>query len=111
MVHKATGQNRTTDDDEDNIRYYIDWGDGSSKWYGPYASGETFSVQHKWTIKSSIIKVKARDAVGDESEWTTIQISMPRNLHNNQFINIINRLIGKYLLNHPIFSLIYNIIT
>ncbi|MGF3555327.1 MAG: hypothetical protein ACQXXF_08740, partial [Thermoplasmatota archaeon] len=67
-----------TDDDGDNVRFYIDWGDGSSQWYGPFASGEIATVEHKWK-KSSTIKIKARDTVGDESEWTILEIILPKN--------------------------------
>jgi hypothetical protein len=85
----------TTDDDGDNVRFYIDWGDGESIWFGPYASGESFSVKHKWMIGSHIIKVKARDSVGDESEWATLEISAPKN--NLYTFNIIlQRLLQRF---------------
>ena len=70
----------TTDEDGDKVLYYIDWGDGGSKWYGPNASGEQITIDHKWNLgKSHTIKVKARDTVGDESEWATLEIFMPKN--------------------------------
>ena len=69
----------TTDDDGDNVRYYVDWGDGSSQWFGPYASGESFSAEYKWIKGSHIIKVKARDTIGDESEWATFTVSFAKN--------------------------------
>jgi hypothetical protein len=96
----------STDDDGDDLRYYVDWGEGESKWYGPYSSGESFSVKHIWTIgKSHTIKVKARDSVGDESEWSTFTVSLSRNVQRNLFSQIINQWIGKNLLKHPILLL------
>jgi len=70
----------TTDEDGDKVLYYIDWGDGGSKWYGPNASGEILTIDHKWNLgKSHTIKIKARDTVGDESEWATLEIFIPKN--------------------------------
>jgi hypothetical protein len=98
----------TTDEDGDNILYYIDWGDGSSKWYGPYVSGEAFSAEHKWISgKSHTFRVKARDSFGDESEWATFTISLSKNMQRNQISQIFNKWIGRNLLKHPIFLLFY----
>jgi len=98
----------TTDDDDDEVSYYIDWGDGESKWYGPYASGELLSLQHKWKPgKTHTIKVKARDSVGDDSEWSTFTVSFSKSLQRNQISQIINQWIGKILLKHPIFFLFF----
>jgi len=69
-----------TDSDGDAIYYYIEWGDGSSeKWIGPYASGEEVVVNHSWDSKGIYtIKAKAKDINGAESEWGTLQVSMPK---------------------------------
>jgi len=87
-----------TDDDGDNVRYYIDWGDGGSYWYGPYVSGEILSIKHKWLIGSYTIKVKARDSFGDESEWATLEVSIPRNIVSD------NPLFMRFLQRFPIFQ-------
>ena len=96
----------TTDEDGDELSYYIDWGDGGSQWYGPYASGEKISVEHKWTVgKLHTFKVKARDAVGDDSEWASFTVSLSKSLQRNQINQIINKLISENLLKHPILLL------
>jgi len=97
----------TTDEDGDELRYYIDWGDGSSQWYGPYASGEKISVEHKWTVgKLHTFKVKARDTVGDDSEWATFKVFMPKN--NRYTLNI---LLEKLLERFPnLYIILRNII-
>ena len=85
----------TIDDDGDQVRFYIDWGDGSSQWYGPYASGETFSVEHKWKKGPNTIKVKARDTFGDESEWATLEISITKNYYYT-FNTIIQKILERF---------------
>jgi hypothetical protein len=69
----------STDLDGDQIRYYIDWGDGKSQWFGPYASGESCSAEHKWTRGVHTLKLKARDSYGDESDWAYLEVNTARN--------------------------------
>jgi len=69
----------STDPEEDNISYYIDWGDGkTTDWIGPYDSGEEIIQSHTWLIRGTYeVKVKARDAHGMESDWGTLSVTMP----------------------------------
>jgi hypothetical protein len=76
-----TYTSNTTDSDDDQVSYLFDWGDGTnSSWIGPYASGATASIKHKWTVKGTyIIKVKAKDSYGAESSWSDpLTITMPK---------------------------------
>jgi len=70
----------TTDPDNDDISYYIDWGDGTnSDWQGPYSSGTGISLSHSWSNDGSFsIKAKAKDDEGSESTYTTLHVSMPK---------------------------------
>jgi len=70
---------RTTDPDQDNVEYLIDWGDNTnSEWIGPYNSDEMVIVSHRWDSKGTyVIKVKARDAYFTESDWMTLTVTMP----------------------------------
>ena len=71
----------TTDPNEDQIYYMFDWGDGTnSGWLGPYDSGSTVSATHKWRDKGNYeIRVKARDVLGAESEWSDpLPVAMPK---------------------------------
>lgn len=80
----------TIDPNGDDIYYFVFWGDGTSTgWMGPYKSGEVLSVSHKWDTKGTyIISAKAKDVVGYESYWTTLEITMPRNrIAANCFLN------------------------
>jgi hypothetical protein len=59
----------------------INWGDGTtSDWLGSYSSGDACNATHVWTKKGAYeITAKARDSLGEESEWSTpLPISMPK---------------------------------
>ena len=78
----------TTDIDSDQVFYIWDWGDGNfSDWLGPFASGITASAQHSWTTKGTYsIRVKAKDTLGAESNWSDpLAVTMPRNYANQVF--------------------------
>jgi hypothetical protein len=69
----------STDQNLDNVYYYVDWGDNtSSDWLGPYSSGVAVTQSHTWTIKGVFtIKTKAKDIYGLESNWSTMSVKMP----------------------------------
>ena len=62
----------TTDPDNDNIYYYIDWGDGTNTgWFGPYPSGTSNQTSHKWSSFGNYsVKAKAKDVFGVQSNWS-----------------------------------------
>jgi len=65
-----------TDPDNNNIYYYIDFGDGTEEIIkGPYGSGKTTKVKHTWETQGAyIIKVKARDTYDEKSDWVSLKI-------------------------------------
>ena len=70
------------DPDGGYVWYYIDWGDGDFEdWFGPYLSGEEIKVSHTWnSIGDYEIKVKAKDILDNESNWSdglSVHISAP----------------------------------
>jgi hypothetical protein len=70
----------TTDQQQDQIYYWFDWGDGTnSGWIGSYESGNTADASHTWSKKGSyVIKVKAKDTESHESGWSDpLPITMP----------------------------------
>jgi len=85
----------SVDPDEDQIYYWFDWGDDSdSGWLGPYKSGEEIILSHIWTEQDNyIIKAKAKDSYGAESDWTTLEVSIPKSKIINPF--------ERFLENHP----------
>jgi hypothetical protein len=84
----------TTDPNGDQVYYQWDWGDGSqSNWLGPYNSGATVSTTHTWGKGSYSIKVKAKDTIGAESNWSDpLTITMPKNSAFNPFFSFLQML-------------------
>jgi hypothetical protein len=65
----------------DEVYYYIDWGDGQiEEWIGPYNSGEEITLSHIWDTKDTYtLKAKAKDVNGEESDWGTLEVTVPKN--------------------------------
>jgi len=69
------------DPDGNDVYFYIEWGDGMHiGWLGPYESGEEITFSHTYEEKGEYsIKAKAKDTyIGFESEWATLEVSMPK---------------------------------
>lgn len=75
----------TIDPDEDQIYFYINWGDGNTtEWAGPYNSSQTLTTTHKWTNTGTFtIRAKAKDTYNAESMESTLEINIPKNKFNN----------------------------
>jgi len=71
----------STDPEDQDIRYYIDWGDGTnSGWIGPYNSGQEITESHTWDARDTYtIRAKAKDIFDEESQWGTLEVTMPVN--------------------------------
>lgn len=82
----------STDPNNKELAYYIDWGDGSNTgWIGMYSSGTPVKLTHKFTSKGSFtIKAKARNTDDDESDWGTLQVTMPRSMTTSFFLKLLN---------------------
>jgi len=90
-----------TDPEGDDIEFYVDWGDGTnSGWQGSYTSGTEISLDHSWDNDGIYtVKAKSKDEHGMESDWTTLEVTMPKNKIINPF--------ERFLENHPyMFTLI-----
>ncbi len=100
----------STDPEENDLLYYIDWGDGKKEdWIGPYTSGEQISLTHIWTKNTnSEIKVKTKDPYGEESDLATLKINMPKTYNFNYNFNLLNRFIERFL---SAFPLLKNLLT
>jgi hypothetical protein len=71
----------------DNILYYIDWGDGTNiGWLGQYPSGTELSLTHSWMFQGTYL-LKAKDELGLESDWATLDVSMPKSRRVGVFFN------------------------
>ena len=72
---------KTTDPNNNDVYYYIDWGDDSPivEWIGPYASGLEVSVNHSFSKKGVYtIVFKAKDIYGAISNWGNLEVNIPR---------------------------------
>ena len=69
----------TTDPENEQIWYWINWGDGTNtSWVGPFASGTQITESHTWTTKQNFtITAKAKDIHDVESDLATLIISVP----------------------------------
>ena len=68
------------DPNNDDVYYYIDWGDNTiSDWLGPFESGEEINTSHRWLKQGNFeIRIKAKDTMGAVSDWGILTVSMPR---------------------------------
>ncbi len=80
----------------DEVFYYIEWGDGNvEEWIGPYSSGEEVTLSHIWYTKDTYtIKAKVKDVNDLESDWSTLDVTMPKN--------------KAFIFNFPIYNWLHN---
>jgi len=70
----------TSDPEEHNVSYFIDWGDNTtSDWSDFVTSGAEITLTHKWSKQGSYtIKAKAKDSYDAESDWSEFEVTIPR---------------------------------
>jgi len=89
----------TTDPEGEDVQYYINWGDKKEFWLGPYPSGDIVTIAHVWNMTGDFtVKVKARDFYGLESDWATLEVTMPRN-------QVVRGVFLNFLQQHPDLSM------
>jgi glutaredoxin len=99
----------STDPDDDDVSYYIEWGDGDiTDWTAFQPSGPPgYSESHAWEKGTWTIRAKAKDPEGLESPWGTLIVTMPRNKAMN--INSLFLRLLEGLLSFPVFNRILNL--
>lgn len=61
----------TTDPEGDQIKYTIDWGDGTSLMSGTMNSGTAYINSHRWSAPGDYyVKARATDTAGGVSDWS-----------------------------------------
>ena len=87
----------TTDGQDQNIYYFVDWGDNTTTgWLGPYLSGTEIHQTHAWAEKGTYtVKVKAKDSMDSESDWGTVSIVMPTE-YTFSLLGFIQHLLGMF---------------
>jgi hypothetical protein len=79
----------TIDKEGDTIAYLFDWGDGTTSNYAEfYPSGTEASASHSWSKGTYLVKVKAKDINGNESDWSDpLEVVIPRSRERSVNIN------------------------
>ncbi len=97
---------KTNDPDLNPVKFFIDWGDGSTEWTNDFASGENVYISHHYQkIDNYKIKTKAQDTSGAESGYGKFKVRI-------QNSKIINRLYLQFLQNHSnLVSIIKRLLT
>jgi len=84
------------DPDEDGIKYFINWGDGNTTLTEFEFSGIDVTVKHSWD-KEGVYNITAKtiDFYGNESDWSTLEVTMPKNKPFNFQFNRLAFLFGQ----------------
>jgi len=87
---------KSVDPDNNPVSFYIDWGDRNKGWTPERASGENCYYEHMWLIRGTYtIRCKAKDTLSEESDWATLEVTMPINQQANNIWFL------QFLQNHP----------
>ena len=87
----------STDPDDDDVRFFIDWGDGSTFESEYVASGTDAKIKHTWDEKGSyIIKVYAADIYNAESEVSTNEVIVPKSREPYSFFDLLRQLFSFF---------------
>ena len=84
----------SADPDGDKLYIFIDMADGAfNNWVGPFDSCEIKNLLYYWErIGVYIIKAKAKDEYGVETDWATYRLTIPKNktldIHRNNLIEL-----------------------
>jgi hypothetical protein len=80
----------TTDPENQNVSYFIEWGDNTSTgWTNYYYSGQEMHFTHIWyEVNQYPIRCKAKDVYNAESNWTYISIPIMKKQVDNDLINL-----------------------
>jgi len=82
----------TEDPEDDDVSYYVEWGDGESTgWTDYYESGIDVAISHTWEEIDwdNILRCKAKDIYGAESNWSDRPIRISKNKPYN--INLLEQ--------------------
>jgi hypothetical protein len=97
-----------TDPQGEDVYFYVDWGDGTiDEWVGPYPSDEPIVLSHAWNEHgSSIIKAKARDINGYESEIAELVVSVVK---SRAYESLFSNIFARYPFLYQIIRLLFKI--
>ena len=104
------------DPDGYNSQIFIDWGDETTTdWYPVWSRPDepgTYTFNHSWAKEGNyIVRAKVKDELGAESDWATLEVTMPKNKAINPFILFLERLIERFPILEQILQSIYDKLT
>jgi hypothetical protein len=75
----------SSDFEGDKVSYKWDWGDGNvSEWIGPFNASVPMMTHYNWELEGAyVVKVKAKDVTGNESDWADYPISIAQQIYFN----------------------------
>jgi outer membrane protein assembly factor BamB len=83
-----------SDPNNNPVGYFVDWGDGTnSGWTMDYEPNMKVSLRHEWDEEGNYtIRVKAKDTLDEESDWATLDVTMPKSYNPIWwFYNLLDR--------------------
>jgi bacillopeptidase F len=105
---------QSSDPDGHDLYYRINWDDGNiEEWFGPYSSGEAFTLSHSWKEKGGYwVKAWAKDTIELESHQASFKINILTNANKEKSMHIlltqiIDRLSERYPLMNKILQDLY----
>jgi len=92
------------------VKYYVEWDDDTSTgWTGEYESGEEVTISHTWSEQGTYeIRAKAIDISNAESDWGTLEVTMPVNQHSYSF-PLFQRLLERFPNAFPIMRHLFDL--
>lgn len=94
---------KTYDPEGDQVKYIINWGDGSTKSTYFVGSGDEITVTHTWSFGNNYkITVYAEDEFGGKSEKATLEVTMPKNKQIAK--SLLQQLFMKYTKHFPLIT-------
>ena len=93
----------SSDPNGDDLYYWIQWFEGCPgvTWEGPYESGEKITKKYTYEEDGNyVIKVKAKDTSDAESEWSELELKMPKNTILNKILELMQsnfKILQNYL--------------
>ena len=101
----------STDPEDENLFYYIDWGDGNiENWIGPFDSSQPATISHTWSRTGTyLIKAKVKDENNGVSYWGNYEVIMPRTkkIEDNFLHQFFKWLINNFPIIKNLIELIY----
>jgi len=77
------------------------WGNNSDTgWIGPYSSGDDITLSHSWnTIRTYTISAKTMDEHDLESDWSTLQVTMPKQKSSSFLYELLFEWLQNFIIN------------